>query len=691
MKAASCTATGTGRYTWKNTDYGTFRFDVTIAKTSHSYKATVTAPTCTAQGYTTHTCSSCGDSYKDSYTNALGHSYTYKATTAPTTSADGKLTGTCSRCNGTTSVTLPKLNTTDYSYSVVKAASCTATGTGRYTWKNTDYGTFRFDVTIAKTNHSYTATVTAPTCTAQGYTTHTCSSCGDSYKDSYTNALGHSYTYKATTAPTTSADGKLTGTCSRCNETTSVTLPKLNTTDFSYSVVKAASCTATGTGRYTWKNTDYGTFRFDVTIAKTSHSYTATVTAPTCTEMGYTTNTCVFCGETYVSDYVAPQGHDFVNHSAKNATCTESGWYAYRTCTRCAYSSYAEIPALGHDLIDHAAKAATDTESGWEAYQTCSRCDYTTYKEIPPKSHIGSAPIRENEIAPTCTEKGSYDEVVYCADCRAELSRKTNEIPALGHDWGAAVYEWTGDYSAITARRVCKRNGNHAEVEAGVIVKTVREATYDSEGEIVYTATFRNAAFAEQSKTVKTPRLTRPSTAGNPFTDVKAGAYYYDAVLWAAANNVTAGTSATAFSPEVGCTRAQVVTFLWRAAGQPKPTAGSNPFGDVKNGTYYYEAVLWAVEKGITAGTSTTTFSPDDTCTRAQIVTFLWRYEGQPAPTTANNPFADVKESAYFAKAVLWAAESGVTSGTSATTFSPKDTCTRAQVVTFLYRDITNK
>ena len=441
---------------------------------------------------------------------------------------------------------------------------------------------------------------------------------------------GHNYNYSISKTPTTSADGKLTGTCSRCNGTTSVTLPKLNTTDYSYSVVKAASCTATGTGRYTWKNTNYGTFRFDVTIAKTSHSYTATVTAPTCTEMGYTTNACVFCGETYVSDYVAPQGHDFVNHSAKNATCTESGWYAYRTCSRCDYSSYAEIPVLGHDLIDHAAKAATDTESGWEAYQTCSRCDYTTYKEIPPKGHIWSAPIRENEIAPSCTEKGSYDETVYCADCRAELSRKTNEIPALGHDWGAAAYEWAGDYSAITARRVCKRDGNHAEAEAGVIVKTVREATYDSEGEIVYTATFRNAAFAGQSKTVKTPKLTRPSTAGNPFTDVK-------------------------------------------------------------NGTYYYEAVLWAVEKGITAGTSTTTFSPDDTCTRAQIVTFLWRYEGQPAPTTANNPFADVKESAYFAKAVLWAAESGVTSGTSATTFSPKDTCTRAQVVTFLYRDITNK
>ena len=166
----------------------------------HSYTETVTAPTCTEKGYTTHTCA-CGDSYIDSYTDALGHSYTYKVTTTPTTSASGTLTGTCSRCSATTTVTLPKLNTTDYTYSVTKEATCTATGTGRYTWKTTTYGSFYFDVTIAKTAHSYKTTVTAPTCTAQGYTTHTCSSCGDSYKDTYTDALGHKY---------------VSGICTRC-------------------------------------------------------------------------------------------------------------------------------------------------------------------------------------------------------------------------------------------------------------------------------------------------------------------------------------------------------------------------------------------------------------------------------------------------------------------------------------------
>ena len=172
----------------------------------------------------------------------------------------------------------------------------------------------------------------------------------------------------------------------------------------------------------------------------------------------------------------------------------------------------------------------------------------------------------------------------------------------------------------------------------------------------------------------------------NPFQDVPDDAYYFEAVNWAVANNVTNGTSETTFSPNVGCTRAQVVTFLWRAAGQPEPTERTNPFTDVKEGAYYYKAVLWAVEKGITNGTSETTFDPDETCTRGQIVTFLWRREGKPAPTGANNPFADVKPSAYFGSAVLWAVEKGITNGTSETTFEPNEDCTRAQVVTFLWR-----
>ena len=176
---------------------------------------------------------------------------------------------------------------------------------------------------------------------------------------------------------------------------------------------------------------------------------------------------------------------------------------------------------------------------------------------------------------------------------------------------------------------------------------------------------------------------------GNPqtgvFVDVATGSYYEDAVDWAVENGITKGTDDSHFSPDGICTRAQAVTFLWRAAGSPKPETRAMPFTDVPVGSYYYDAVLWAVENGITKGTSDTTFSPNMTCTRAQIVAFLWRSEKSPAAGTAN-PFADVKSTAYYADAVLWAVKENITKGTTSTTFSPDADCTRAQIVTFLWR-----
>ena len=176
---------------------------------------------------------------------------------------------------------------------------------------------------------------------------------------------------------------------------------------------------------------------------------------------------------------------------------------------------------------------------------------------------------------------------------------------------------------------------------------------------------------------------------GNPqtgvFVDVATGSYYEDAMDWAVESGITKGTDDTHFSPDGICTRAQAVTFLWRAAGSPAAKSSAMPFADVKAGSYYYDAVLWAVENGITKGTSATTFSPDQNCSRAQIVTFLWRSEKSPAAGTVN-PFTDVKSDAYYADAVLWAVKEDVTKGTTATTFSPDDNCTRAQIVTFIWR-----
>ena len=174
------------------------------------------------------------------------------------------------------------------------------------------------------------------------------------------------------------------------------------------------------------------------------------------------------------------------------------------------------------------------------------------------------------------------------------------------------------------------------------------------------------------------------NTMLNFFTDVHAEDYYYDAVLWAAQEGVTGGTSDTLFAPNAGCTRAQAVTFLWRAAGSPEPKTLSS-FADVPADAYYAKAVAWAVENDVAKGVSETLFAPDTSCTRAQIVTFLWR--AQKSPTAdGENPFADVSADAYYYNAVLWAVENDVAKGVSETAFAPNDNCTRAQIVTMIYR-----
>lgn len=189
------------------------------------------------------------------------------------------------------------------------------------------------------------------------------------------------------------------------------------------------------------------------------------------------------------------------------------------------------------------------------------------------------------------------------------------------------------------------------------------------------------------SFTMPAAAVTIAATLANvtTFADVPADAYYANAVNWAVSNEVTTGTSATTFGPNLSCTRAQTVTFLWRAMGSPEPTTTVNPFTDVDESAYYYQSVLWAVEQGVTKGTSDTTFSPNATVIRGQTVTFLYRAAGSPA-VAAEVTFTDVPTDAYYAKAMAWAGKKGITKGTSETTFSPHAECIRAQMVTFLFR-----
>lgn len=202
-------------------------------------------------------------------------------------------------------------------------------------------------------------------------------------------------------------------------------------------------------------------------------------------------------------------------------------------------------------------------------------------------------------------------------------------------------------------------------------------------GKYIFTMPDGNVTLDCAFKLIETDSPNQPTIS---FIDVIPSAYYYDAVAWAVAQGITTGTTATTFSPDAPCTRGQIVTFLWRAAGSPS-VSGSNPFTDVQSGDYWYDAVLWAVSKGITTGTSTTTFSPNDTCTRGQAVTFLYRNAGSPA-VTPSAAFTDVVPSAYYSNAVAWALAKNITNGTTATTFSPDDRCTRGQIVTFLYRNL---
>ena len=292
--------------------------------------------------------------------------------------------------------------------------------------------------------------------------------------------------------------------------------------------------------------------------------------------------------------------------------------------------------------------------------------------------------MTENETAPSCTEAGSYDSVVYCTDCGAELSRETVSVDPLGHDYQAVVTEPTcteGGYTTCTCSRCGdsytenQTNPLGHDWDEGVVTL---EPTENEDGQRLYTCRRCGA-----TRTEVIPRLNQV----NPFVDVTEGKYYYDAVLWAYYHDprITSGTDETHFSPNAPCTREQIVFFLWAANGKPAFFTNSTSFIDIKPNKYYYEAVLWAQENGITTGISETRFGVGNYCTREQIVTFLWRAAGSPEPE-ADNPFQDVPANAYCAKAVRWALENGITGGTSADTFSPKRLCTRAEAVTFLYR-----
>ena len=351
-----------------------------------------------------------------------------------------------------------------------------------------------------------------------------------------------------------------------------------------------------------------------------------------------------------------------------------------------------------------------------DADTTCNTCGYERTVTPPAHEHIvtfdgnggtssvGSMTTTNQKLTslPSASRSGSYsfDGWYTKKNGGTEITTDT-EFPADTTVYAHWTYTGGGGssgYSYYTIKATAGTGGSISP-SGNVSVREGRDQTFTITPDKGYAVAnvkidgksigaVKSYTFENVSRT-HTIEVIFMKANGNPqtgvFVDVATGSYYEDAVDWAVENGITQGTDDTHFSPDGICTRAQAVTFLWRAAGSPEPETRAMPFTDVPVGSYYYDAVLWAVENGITKGTSDTTFSPNMTCTRAQIVAFLWRSEKSPAAGTAN-PFADVKSTAYYAVAVLWAVKENITKGTTNTTFSPNADCTRAQIVTFLWR-----
>lgn len=376
-------------------------------------------------------------------------------------------------------------------------------------------------------------------------------------------------------------------------------------------------------------------------------------------------------------------GHHFVAVEGKAPTCTEAGYNynGYYKCDRVdkdgdpicnatkGNSYQIPVPALGHKMTVKVLVEATCQHQGLNVY-ACSVCNTPLKNEdgniayyTAKVDHVAADELA-NVVAATCTEAGySGDQV--CKWC-GETLKKGEEVPALGHKTEVK------DAKAAT----CTEAGYTGDEVCTVCGETVKKGT-----EIPALGhKFENGVCTVCG--AADPNYVVP----NPFKDVAKTSPYYDAIIWAAKEEITTGKTADTFGIDEGCTRAQIVTFLYRAAGSPEVKADTvNPFTDVSKDSVYYNAILWAVENGITKGTTDTTFDPNAVCTRGQIVTFLFRASGAEKVATGTN-FADVAAGSYCADAVAWAVANKVANGFADGSFRPEATCTRGQAVTFIFR-----
>ena len=458
-----------------------------VSALGHSYGASVTAPTCTDKGYTTYTCAVCGDSYVSDEAEALGHSYnavvtdpdcvnggytTYTCTvcgynyvgdevlalghsygstvTAPTCESAGFTTYTCSACGDTYTADSTSALGHKYVGAQTLAPTCTDKGIETYTCQNDKTHTYTKE--IPELGHSYSASVTAPTCTDKGYTTYTCTVCGDSYVSDETSALGHTELTVSGKAPTCTETGLTDGKiCTVCGETLVAqnVIPANGHTDLDKNYIcdvcgedlctdheltvipgKAPTCTETGLTDGEICTVCGETLVAQDVIPALGHSYGASVSAPTCTDKGYTTYTCSVCGDSYVADETAALGHNY-NAVVTAPDCVNGGYTTY-TCTVCGDSYVAdETAALGHNY--NAVVTAPDCVNGGYTTYTCTVCgDSYVADETPALGHTYTSEV----TAPTCTDKGYTTFTCECGDTYTDF-----ELDALGHDFTEATTE----------------------------------------------------------------------------------------------------------------------------------------------------------------------------------------------------------------------------------------------------------
>lgn len=465
-------------------------------------------------------------------------------------------------------------------------------------------------------------------------------------------------------------------------------------------------------GSYTWaaELKDDGTWQgYQTGFWHGDHiaAFTDTVVAPTCTEQGYTHHVCTVKGCTYapVDDtYVAATDHTWVKTQTLPPTCTEQGTAFYK-CSACGATRTEKIAALGHDLSRCDLRpAATCTQPG-RAVGTCARCGVQIDEVIPAKGHDYS--YAETSVAPTCTEPGHYKGT--CPTCGKDYD---DVVPALGHDWGEWVTSIEPTVSTVGYRyHVCNRDGcGYREGEdipklhthtwdAGVVTQ---KPTVAEPGVRTYTCTVCGQTRTEAIPATGVPETCNggPACPGYAFRDMPAPSIWSHAGLdYCIYHGYIAGTSATTVTPDGECTRAMIVSILYRVQGEPAKVNGyelkklAAPFDDVERGCWYTDAIWWAKLTGVVSGMSPSTFAPDDPITRAQLAVILYNYTKQFAPeslteTGSLTGFPDAGSVPSWARtAMAWAVGNGLISGVGENGVSylrPEGCATRAQVATIL-------